>query len=102
MSSLLTLPAAAGAGRLLYLKYYQELADWNIPTGGFYIWLTFKDNVQMERLFEKAAKAGILLNPGDMYDCERNNSLRLSYAYTSCEEFENGVVKLAQVIKEIM
>lgn len=83
-------------------KYYQELADWNIPTGGFYIWLTFKDNVQMERLFEKAAKAGILLNPGDMYDFERNNSLRLSYAYTSCEEFENGVVKLAQVIKEIM
>lgn len=80
-------------------KYYRELADWNIPTGGFYIWLTFKDNIHIERLFERAAKAGILLNPGDMYDFEHNNSLRLSYAYTSCEEFEYAAKKLVEIVK---
>ena len=80
-------------------KYYQKLATWNTPTGGFYIWLTFRDPIVTERLFEKAVKAGILLNPGDMYDFGRNNSLRLSYAYTTCEEFECGALKLARIIE---
>lgn len=80
-------------------KHYQGIADWKTPTGGFYIWLTFKDNIHIDRLFEKAAKANILLNPGDMYDFEHNNSLRLSYAYTSCEEFECAAKKLAEIVK---
>ncbi len=82
-------------------RVYHGLADWNTPEGGFYIWLTFKDNIPIERLFEKAAKAVILLNPGDMYDFEHNNSLRLSYAYTSCEEFETAAKKLADIVKII-
>ena len=55
----------------------------------------------MQRLFKKSAKAGILLNPGYMYDFEQNNSLRLSYAYASCEEFEDAAVKLAEIVNSI-
>lgn len=57
-------------------KYYQNIASWNTPKGGFYIWLTLKVNIHTEQLFERAAKVNILLNPGDIYDFERNNSLR--------------------------
>lgn len=80
-------------------QYYQDIASWNTPTGGFYIWLTFKEDLHMEQLFQKAAKEHILLNPGDLYDFKHNNSLRLSYAYASCEEFANGAKKLADLIK---
>ncbi len=78
--------------------YYGDIASWNIPMGGFYIWLTLKKPLNMERLFENAVKANILLNPGDIYDFESNNSLRLSYAYASCEEFEKAAKLLAEII----
>lgn len=80
-------------------RHYKEMAVWNIPRGGFYIWLTFKKPVAAERLFEDAAAEGILLNPGDIYDFERNNSLRLSYAYTTCEEFEDAALRLARIVE---
>ncbi len=68
--------------------------------GGFYIWLTLKNPLNMKRLFESAVKANILLNPGDIYDFESNNSLRLSYAYASCEEFEKAAKLLAEIIRK--
>lgn len=81
-------------------RYYKKLATWRIPDGGFYIWLTLKDTIMMERLFERAAMERILLNPGDMYDFARNNSLRLSYVYTTPEEFEQAAIKLARIIEQ--
>lgn len=81
-------------------QHYADIATWNRPTGGFYIWLTIKKPIHMERLFQKAVRAGILLNPGDMYDFEHNNSLRISYAYTSENEFAQAAKALSQVIRE--
>lgn len=82
-------------------EHYRELADWHVPTGGFYIWLTVKQPIHMERLFEKAVNARILLNPGDVYDFDHNNSLRLSYAYASCKEFEAAAIRLAGLLREM-
>lgn len=81
-------------------RYYKNFAYWNVPNGGFYIWLTIKGNVNMELLFENAVKNKILLNPGAVYDFKHNNSLRLSYAYTSCEEFEHAAITLAEIIQK--
>lgn len=81
-------------------RYYKNFAYWNVPNGGFYIWLTIKGNVNMELLFENAVKNKILLNPGAVYDFKHNNSLRLSYAYTSCEEFEHAAITLAKIIQK--
>ncbi|MBT1177779.1 PLP-dependent aminotransferase family protein [Bifidobacterium callimiconis] len=76
-------------------------AHWTVPDGGFYIWLTFDRPMPMNRLFTKAVEAGVLLNPGDIYDFEGDNSLRLSYAYTTPEEFETAARKLANVAREL-
>lgn len=80
--------------------HFHDLAKWNTPKGGFYIWLTIKGAPNMELLFQKAAKLHILLNPGDIYDFDHNHSLRLSYAYTSCDEFERAAIKLARMIRD--
>lgn len=78
---------------------YRDIARWNVPGGGFYIWLTFKAPIALDRLFKRAAEEGILLNPGDMYDFKSSRSLRLSYAYTNPREFESGARKLLQIIR---
>lgn len=81
-------------------KEFKDIASWNVPHGGFYIWLTLKKPVSMEKLFHEAIKNHILLNPGDIYDFSKNNSLRLSFAYTEPEEFSAAASKLAQIISK--
>ncbi|MBW3090820.1 PLP-dependent aminotransferase family protein [Bifidobacterium miconisargentati] len=73
-------------------------AHWNVPHGGFYIWLTFDEPVKMGRLFQRASERGVLLNPGDIYDFESDNALRLSYAYVTPEEFARAAAVLAELV----
>ncbi|KRN98737.1 PLP-dependent aminotransferase family protein [Companilactobacillus kimchiensis] len=80
-------------------KYFKDIATWNVPVGGFYIWLTFNDEVEIDGLFEKAIDQGILLNPGDVYDFKHNRSLRLSFAYVDCGEFTSAMMMLNEILK---
>lgn len=73
-------------------------AHWNVPAGGFYIWLTFDEPMRMGRLFQRAIEHGVLLNPGDIYDFQGDNALRLSYAYTTPEEFADAAAILAGLV----
>ncbi|MBT1161452.1 MULTISPECIES: PLP-dependent aminotransferase family protein [Bifidobacterium] len=76
-------------------------AHWTVPQGGFYIWLTFDQPVKIGRLFQLALDRGVLLNPGDIYDFEGDNSLRLSYSYTTPEEFARAAATLAATAREV-
>ncbi|WP_043164646.1 PLP-dependent aminotransferase family protein [Bifidobacterium callitrichos] len=79
-------------------RLFAGRAHWNVPRGGFYIWLTFDEPVHMGRLFQRAIDHGILLNPGDIYDFRGNNALRLSYVYTTPEEFAGAAQVLADLV----
>lgn len=81
---------------------YRELADWNCPQGGFYIWLRFKQPLSIRALFDQALTEGILLNPGMIYDRDDRQHLRLSYAYASMEELCDGLQHLSRMIRELM
>ncbi|MFC6176644.1 PLP-dependent aminotransferase family protein [Companilactobacillus huachuanensis] len=79
-------------------KYFQDIATWDVPIGGFYIWLTFNENVEVDDLFERALDKGILLNPGDIYDFKHNRSLRLSFAYVTSGEFNSAMHSMRTII----
>ncbi|MCH9276424.1 PLP-dependent aminotransferase family protein [Bifidobacterium amazonense] len=81
-------------------RRFAGLAHWTVPQGGFYIWLTFDQPVKIGRLFQLALKRGVLLNPGDIYDFEGDNSLRLSYSYTTPEEFDAAAATLADLARQ--
>ncbi|PWW20449.1 GntR family transcriptional regulator of abcA and norABC [Cytobacillus oceanisediminis] len=80
-------------------KYFSEIATWNTPKGGFYIWLKLLTVVSTRKLFDVALREGILLNPGSVYDNNDYQHLRISYSYASMEQLEKGLVYLAQLIK---
>ena len=82
-------------------EYFSDLGTWNVPKGGFYIWVTLRKRISMEILFHKAIKKGILLNPGDIYDFNPNHFLRISYAYLNEKEFTKGIQDLAILIKHL-
>ncbi|MBU5437827.1 PLP-dependent aminotransferase family protein [Tissierella sp. MSJ-40] len=83
-------------------KYFSDIATWNIPKGGFYIWLKLNDKVYMHELFSKSLERGILINPGSIYEPQSSCSLRISYSYASLEDIEKGLYTISQVVREII
>ena len=82
--------------------YFKGIALWEIPKGGFYIWLKIQPDISIRKLFELALKEGILLNPGSIYDKNDQHHLRLSYSYASLAELEKGLKKLSELIKGLI
>ncbi|MFC3882123.1 aminotransferase class I/II-fold pyridoxal phosphate-dependent enzyme [Bacillus songklensis] len=80
---------------------FSEIAEWTIPSGGFYIWVRIIPSISMQKLFETAKQEGILINPGSVYDPFSNQFIRLSYWYAKEEELEEGICKLSKIIKRL-
>lgn len=83
-------------------KHMSQVATWNKPQGGFYIWLKLNQSVPMKRLFKRAAESNLLINPGQIYDFDDNQYIRVSYAYASHEDLTQGLEKLATIIKNLI
>ena len=74
---------------------FSDLAAWEVPKGGFYIWVRFHREVSVERLFHDALEEKILLNPGSVYAGGASRGLRLSYAYEDPAVFRRAARTLA-------
>ncbi len=82
-------------------KYFSDLAVWEKPTGGFYIWLRLLPPLSMRKLFEMALREGILLNPGNVYDQQAEQYLRISYSFAPLPHIEDGLKLLSKIVKTI-
>ena len=82
--------------------HFSDIATWQIPQGGFYIWLILKQAVSMEKLFKEALHHGLLIHPGNIYDPLSNHHLRLSYSYASLPELASGLHLLSMLIKDLI
>ncbi|PGV59309.1 GntR family transcriptional regulator [Bacillus cereus] len=83
-------------------KYCADIATWDIPSGGFFIWLTVVPNVPMKKLFSEALSKGVLLKPGRIYEEESDQCIRLSYGYASPEQITQGIYILSNLIRKLM
>ena len=81
-------------------KYFKDIATWNKPVGGFYIWLKLNVPISLNKLFEITCREGILINPGNVYDFSNNQNLRISYSYSSLTDLERGLKILSKIIRE--
>ncbi|MCY1638554.1 MULTISPECIES: MocR-like pyridoxine biosynthesis transcription factor PdxR [Bacillus] len=79
----------------------KNVATWNMPKGGFFVWVKILPSLSMKLLYTKALKKGILLNLGSIYAQEKGNYIRLSYAYASLEDLQKGIYELGLMIKEL-
>lgn len=81
-------------------KYLSEYATWERPKGGSFIWVKIKLDFKVHHLFQKAFAQGILLNPGSIYAEKSGQFIRLSYAFASLAEIEEGIFKLRNIIRK--
>ncbi|WGL52544.1 PLP-dependent aminotransferase family protein [Nocardioides sp. BP30] len=77
---------------------------WNVPSGGFYVWLTLPPGVNAKAMLPRAVTARVAYVPGTAFfaDGFGSASMRLSYCYPTPERIREGVRRLAGVIEEEM
>jgi 2-aminoadipate transaminase len=73
------------------------------PEGGIFLWIKLPDAVDVRKLIEPAAAAGIVFNPGPDWSCRpeaATSHMRLCFALPSKNEIREGVAALARVCFE--
>lgn len=88
---------AIAAQEILH-RYWDDIATWQTPTGGFYLWVRLDERINIQKLFNLATAQNVLFNPGNIYDFQPNQYIRLSFAYESTERFEKGIQILTDLI----
>lgn len=86
----------------LLTEKFTEVANWSKPKGGFYIWLKFHEPLVDKDFFMKLLQQQILINPGYIYDPHDHHHIRLSYAYATFEELQEGLRILHECVVAAM
>ncbi|CAD5251795.1 Transcriptional regulator of GntR family domain [Bosea sp. 62] len=77
-------------------------ASWVAPQGGFFIWLNLNADIDAHALLSRAAVAGVTYVPGSAFqpDGQATASLRLSFSAAPLDRMEEGVRRLAKVLRD--
>ncbi|MEN0130223.1 MAG: PLP-dependent aminotransferase family protein [Brevundimonas sp.] len=75
-------------------------ASWNVPEGGFYVWVKLPDGLDSKDMLPRAVTARVAYVPGTafFYDGSGASHMRLSYCYPTPERIREGVRRLASVV----
>jgi 2-aminoadipate transaminase len=94
--------ALLGARRDAMLEALErELPDatWSRPEGGYFIWLELPEGADAGALLGTAAAAGVTFVPGADFGGPPN-TVRLAFSFVSPDEINEGVRRLAALVRE--
>ncbi|SDH77523.1 PLP-dependent aminotransferase family protein [Pseudomonas panipatensis] len=84
-------------------EHFADLAEWNVPQGGLFFWLTLKQPLDTRTLLDPALKQNVAFMPGEPFftDPDQNpGHLRLNFSHVAPERLGEGLRRLAAVIRE--
>ncbi len=84
-------------------EHFGDLADWQLPPGGLFFWLQLKQPVDTRTLLKPALEQDVAFMPGEPFfvDPEQNPGyLRLNFSHVAPERLNEGVRRLAQVVRQ--
>lgn len=76
--------------------------NWTHPQGGLFLWVTLPHNINTTEMFNDALKNKVAYVVGSAFDPEGkdHNSFRANFSYPTGEDIEEGIKRLARVIRE--
>ena len=83
-------------------EHFAELAEWNVPQGGLFFWLTLKQPLDTRTLLDAALARDVAFMPGEPFFAEpaRNpGNLRLNFSHIAPERLDEGLGRLAAVVR---
>jgi 2-aminoadipate transaminase len=80
------------------------IVTWPEPKGGFFLWASFADPVDTDKLLPHAVEHSVSFVPGSAFFVEGSGSkfARLSFSWPTPERIELGVARLAQTVREAL
>ncbi len=90
------------AMQLALEKHFADLADWQLPSGGLFFWLTLKHKRDTRSLLKLALEHDVAFMPGEPFypvPEEGIGHLRLNFSHTPVHRIEEGIERLAGLIR---
>lgn len=85
-------------------KYMPKRFDlrWTKPEGGLFLWISLPHYIDTDKMIFKAVekKVAYVVGSAFYFDEPEHNAMRINFSYSSLEQIEEGVKRLAEVIKE--
>jgi 2-aminoadipate transaminase len=81
-------------------EQFGTAAEFEEPKGGIFLWVKLPDNVDTQKLYQPALKAGVAINPGPEWSVNKPHSrswMRLCFASPTHDEIRQGIAALAEV-----
>ena len=85
-------------------KHFPEEVKFTRPEGGMFIWVTLPERVSALRLFDLAGGENVAFVPGSAFYVDEGgkNTLRLNFSNSNENEIEEGIKRLAKVMKKLL
>ena len=84
-------------------EHFSDLADWQIPQGGLFFWLTLKQPLDTRTLLAPALAQNVAFMPGEPFFIDPDahpGHLRLNFSHVAPERLSEGLKRLAEVIRQ--
>lgn len=83
-------------------RHLGDLFEWDIPTGGMFVWATARNPaLNTDTLLREALAHGVCITPSSVFDPEAKNrrSIRINFTLNNPEKLEEGVRRLAEATR---
>lgn len=83
-------------------KHFPDYVSYTTPNGGMFIWATLHNGLPTIDLIHEATNAKVLFVPGDPFYTyrERVNTMRLNYTNSDIDTINEGIKRLAMILKQ--
>jgi DNA-binding transcriptional MocR family regulator len=96
--------ALAERAQALANALHSELADaqFEVPQGGYFMWVTLPEGIDVNALYQAAAERGVAFVKGTDFLLEGGeNTLRLAYSGVTPEQIDTGISRLAEAYRSL-
>lgn len=85
-------------------KYMPKEVEWSKPEGGLFLWVKLPKKMSANELFPKAIEKKVAYVVGSAFHCngKGQNTMRLNFSFSTEQQIDEGIHRLAEVIKENM
>jgi len=82
-------------------RYMPEGVRWTKPEGGLFLWVELPEGLNATELFPKAVEQKVAYVVGSAFHCDGkgHHTMRLNFSYPSEEQIDEGIKRLATMIK---
>jgi 2-aminoadipate transaminase len=85
-------------------KYMPKGVEWSKPEGGLFLWVQLPKKMSANELFPKAIENNVAYVVGSAFHCDGKgqNTMRLNFSFSTEQQIDEGIKRLARMIKENM